>query len=59
LVAANLPEGSLVQLFPEWTLPIGGVFAVYPEARSRPARVGAFIGVLAEMERKRHASANA
>ncbi|MGV1753530.1 LysR substrate-binding domain-containing protein [Agrobacterium sp. CG674] len=57
VVAADIAAGRLIHLLPEWRLPEGGVFAVYPEARFRPARVRHFIDVLAEIENKRSATA--
>lgn len=45
-VAEDLAAGRLVQLLPDWTLPSGGIHAVYPPTRFRPARVGAFVGML-------------
>lgn len=53
VVMRDLAEGRLAHVLPEWSLPDGGVYAVYPEARFRTARVRRFIEVLAEIERGR------
>ncbi|MEJ0020659.1 MAG: LysR substrate-binding domain-containing protein [Acetobacteraceae bacterium] len=50
-------EGRLVRLLPGWTLPEGGIHAVYPAARFRPAKVRCFIEMLIVAERKRAAVA--
>ncbi|KAA3507703.1 hypothetical protein DXT89_22395, partial [Agrobacterium vitis] len=42
-----------VHLLPEWTLPQGGIYAVFPPARFRPAKVRSFIDMLMVAERKR------
>jgi len=55
VVAADLAAGRLVHLLPQWSLPDGGVHAVFPEARFRSARVRHFIDVLADIERRRSA----
>ncbi|MGG7566805.1 LysR substrate-binding domain-containing protein [Rhodovulum sp. DZ06] len=56
LVAAPLAAGRLVRLLPDWTLPEGGIFIVYPPARFRPPRVAAFTDLLVEAERRRQAA---
>jgi DNA-binding transcriptional LysR family regulator len=38
-----LRSGQLVRLLPEWSLPKGGIYAVYPPGRYVPAKVRAFI----------------
>lgn len=43
----------LVRIFDKWTLPTGGIHAVFPPARFRPAKVRAFVELLATAERKR------
>ena len=40
---AAISAGSLVRLLPNWTLPVGGVYAVLPPGRHVPAKVRAFI----------------
>jgi DNA-binding transcriptional LysR family regulator len=39
MVAEDLAAGRLVRLLPEWTMPAGGIYAVYPSARYLPAKV--------------------
>lgn len=53
VVASDIAAGRLIHLLPDWCLPDGGIYAVYPEARFRSARVRHFIALLAEIERKR------
>lgn len=53
LVAALVAEGRLTQVLPEWSLPGGGIHAVFPAQRFRPARVSAFVTMLARAERER------
>jgi DNA-binding transcriptional LysR family regulator len=53
LVAEDLKAGRLVHVLPEWSLPSGGIHAVYPAARFRPAKVTAFVGMLAEEGKQR------
>ncbi|WP_197735901.1 LysR family transcriptional regulator [Stella humosa] len=48
LVAADLAAGRLVEVLPQWRLPSGGIHAVFPTARFRPSRVGAFVDLLAQ-----------
>lgn len=47
LVHADLAEGRLVHLLPEWSLADGGIYAVFPPSRFRPAKVRAFMAMLA------------
>jgi DNA-binding transcriptional LysR family regulator len=49
----DIAEGRLVPVFADWTLPTGGIHAVFPPARFRPAKVRAFVDLLAAAERKR------
>lgn len=46
--AEPIAAGRLVEVLPEWTLPSGGIHAVYPAARFRPAKVSAFVAMLVE-----------
>lgn len=46
LVNEELESGALVQLLPDWSLPSGGIHAVYPAARFRPPKVTAFVAML-------------
>ncbi|PWC83060.1 LysR family transcriptional regulator [Azospirillum sp. TSH100] len=54
-VADDLASGRLIQLLPDWTLPSGGIHAVFPAARFRPTKVRAFVDLLTERERQRTA----
>lgn len=49
----DIATGRLVRLLPEWTLPAGGIHAVFPAARFRPAKVRRFIEMMMAAERKR------
>ena len=42
-VAAGLRDGTLVRVLPDWTLPRGGVYAVYPPGRHTAAKATAFV----------------
>jgi len=46
-VADDLASGRLVEVMPEWTLPSGGIHAVYPAARFRTAKVRSFVELMA------------
>ncbi|TWA63867.1 DNA-binding transcriptional LysR family regulator [Azospirillum brasilense] len=46
LVAEEIAAGRLVQLLPDWSLPSGGIHAVYPATRFRPLKVRAFVEML-------------
>lgn len=52
-IADELSTGKLIRLFPEWTLPSGDIYAVFPTARFRPAKVKAFVEILFEIESRR------
>ncbi|MBZ9726394.1 LysR family transcriptional regulator [Mesorhizobium sp. CO1-1-11] len=52
-VSDDIAEGRLVPVFADWALPTGGIHAVFPPARFRPAKVRAFVDLLAAAERKR------
>lgn len=51
-VADHLGSGRLVAVLPEWTLPSGGIHAVYPAARFRPPKVTAFVAMLVDEIRR-------
>lgn len=53
LVRDLLAAGQLLHVLPAWQLPAGGIHAVYPAARFRPAKVTAFLAMLIEAERRR------
>ncbi|MBR0554632.1 LysR family transcriptional regulator [Ciceribacter sp. L1K23] len=46
LIAEPLQRGTLVRILPDWSLPSGGIHAVYPAARFRPPKVTAFVAML-------------
>ena len=50
-IAKALADGRLCQILPQWTLPSGGIHAVYPTARFRTAKVKQFVEVLSELQR--------
>ena len=54
LAMEDIRAGRLTQILPAWTLPAGGIHAVYPAARFRPPKVTAFVAMLME-EHKRMA----
>lgn len=43
-----LRAGRLVHILPQWSLPVGGIHAVYPAARYRPPKVTAFVAMLVD-----------
>lgn len=47
LVAAPLRGGELVELLPDWSLPPGGIHAVFPASRYKPMKTRAFIDFIA------------
>ena len=53
VVADDLVAGRLIQVLPQWQLPSGGIHAVFPAARFRPAKVRAFVDLLADREQQR------
>lgn len=53
VVADDLAAGRLIPVLPQWQLPSGGIHAVFPAARFRPAKVRAFVDLLAEREQQR------
>lgn len=57
MVQRDLTEGRLIHVLPQWSLPEGGIYAVYPAARFRPARVRHFVDLLIETDRQRIKSA--
>ena len=52
-IAQDLAAGRLVEVLPRWHLPSGGIHAVFPPARFRPAKVRAFVDLLQQRELKR------
>jgi DNA-binding transcriptional LysR family regulator len=53
LVVGHIAAGRLHHVLPEWALRTGGIHAVLPPARFRPAKVKAFIELLIQAERAR------
>ena len=53
VIADDLANGRLIQVLPQWRLPSGGIHAVFPAARFRPAKVRAFVELLANSEQQR------
>ena len=51
LIASDVAHGRLRRLLPNWSLPTGGIHAVFPHAHYRPAIVRSFIDMLIEHER--------
>ena len=56
LVRDELAAGRLVHILPEWQLPSGGIYTVYPAARFRPPKVTRFVEMLVAAEQKEGAS---
>jgi DNA-binding transcriptional LysR family regulator len=54
-VTGDLAAGRLIPVLPQWHLPSGGIHAVFPAARFRPAKVRAFVDLLADREQQRQA----
>ncbi len=52
LVADLILSGHLVHAAREWQLPAGGIHAVYPAARFRPAKVTAFLAMLVDGDKQ-------
>jgi len=48
-VTEDIAAGRLVHALPQWKLPEGGIYAVFPSARFRAPRVSAFVELLASM----------
>ena len=55
LIGDDLAAGRLVPILPSWTLPSGGIHAVFPAARFRAPKVTAFVAMLMD-EHKRTAA---
>ncbi|MEO7888146.1 MAG: LysR family transcriptional regulator [Polaromonas sp.] len=47
-VADDIAAGRLIRVLSPWKLPSGGIHAVFPSARFRPAKVRAFVDLLAQ-----------
>lgn len=55
-IADDIATGRLIHVLPKWRLPSGGIHAVFPAARFRPAKVRAFVDLLVDREQQRQAS---
>jgi len=53
LVQPHLQAGHLRHVLPDWQLRDGGIYAVYPPTRFRPAKVTAFAAMLIDAEKRR------
>lgn len=53
VIADDLAAGRLIEVLPQWRLPSGGIHAVFPAARFRPAKVRAFLDLLIAREAQR------
>lgn len=58
-VNEDLAEGRLITVLPDWSLPSGGIHAVFPAARFRPAKVRRFVELLQAQEQARASAADA
>ena len=58
-VSEDLVAGRLIHVLPQWHLPSGGIHAVFPAARFRPAKVRAFVDLLAHREAQRQGDRSA
>lgn len=45
-VSDDVARGRLVRILPKWSVPTGGVFAVFPATRYRPQKVRVFVDAL-------------
>ena len=46
--AGDVAEGRLLRLLPDWNLPGGGIFCMFPQARHRPKKIRVFVDALRE-----------
>lgn len=53
LVPDDLASGRLSHALPEWRLPSGGIYTVYPAARFRPRKVTALVEMLVAAEQQK------
>jgi len=49
LVAEEIAAGRLIRLLPEWVLPGGGIYAVFPASVQRSHKVSVFIAALKQI----------
>ncbi|MCD6006284.1 MULTISPECIES: LysR family transcriptional regulator [Halomonadaceae] len=57
VIAGDIAAGRLIHILPQWSLPSGGIHVVFPLARFRPAKVRAFVDILAHREQQRQEGA--
>ncbi|GEK52027.1 LysR family transcriptional regulator [Vreelandella venusta] len=57
VIAGDIAAGRLIHILPQWRLPSGGIHVVFPFARFRPAKVRAFVDILARREQQRQEGA--
>ncbi|NNG69324.1 LysR family transcriptional regulator [Rhizobium laguerreae] len=48
LAGEHIDAGRLIRLLPDWSLPAGGIYVVYPAARFRTPKVTAFVAMLTD-----------
>ncbi|MEO5614814.1 MAG: LysR substrate-binding domain-containing protein, partial [Cypionkella sp.] len=46
LVSEDVKSGALRHVLPDWHLPAGGIYTVFPAARFRPTKVAVFVEML-------------
>lgn len=56
MVTEDIAAGRLTRLVPEWDLPDGGIHAVFPSVRFRPAKVRRFVELILSAEQGRTSS---
>ncbi|GHA43795.1 LysR family transcriptional regulator [Amylibacter ulvae] len=54
LVHEQLQRGELLHVLPDWSLAEGGIFAVLPVSKFRPAKVTVFVEMLRSAEKERN-----
>ncbi len=52
IVSSHLATGELELILPDWSLPAGGIYVVYPTSRYRPSKVTAFATMLRDHLRR-------
>lgn len=54
-ISEDLHSGRLIPVLPQWTLPVGEIYAVFPASRFRPIKVRSFIDLLIKKDKERSA----
>lgn len=49
LAGEDIEKGDLVDLLPDWEMPEGGIYVVFPPSRFRPAKTRKFVDMLLEV----------